>query len=110
MTLREKLRGESHKLPLFLPVNGMNRAPELPGPARLDFDEHQHLAVFCHEVQFSQRGPKVSGYNTIAFPAQVPFSLRLSFLPKEPPGVKNSHALVRRMNAARPDAAADSAQ
>jgi len=54
MTLGEKLRGESHKLLLFLPMHGMNRAPELPGPARLDFDEHQHLAVFRHEVQFSQ--------------------------------------------------------
>ena len=105
MTLGEKLRGESHKLLLFLPMHGMNRAPELPGPARLDFDEHQHLAVFRHEIQFSQRGTKVSGHDTVAFPAQVPFSLRLSFLPKEPPGVKNSHALVRRMNAAPRDAA-----
>jgi hypothetical protein len=40
MTLSEKLRGQSHKLLLLLPVHGMNRAPELSGPTRLDFDEH----------------------------------------------------------------------
>ena len=95
MTLGEKLCRQPNELVLFLSMHSINRATELSGSPRLDFDEDKHLAVLRHEVQLAQRRAKVSCDDAVAFPAQVALSFRLSFLPKEPPGVKNCHTLVR---------------
>lgn len=95
MTLSEKLRSQLDEFLLFLSVHGMDRTPELCGPSRFDLDKDQHPAVFRHEVQFAQRRAEVSGDDAVAFPTQIAFGLRLSFLPKESPGVKNCHTLVR---------------
>lgn len=95
MALSKKLGGQPNEFLLFLPVHGMDRTPEMSGSPRLDLNEHEHVAILCHEVQFSQRGSEVSGHDAVALSAQVAFCLRLSFLLKEPPGVKNCHALVR---------------
>ena len=52
-------------------------------------------------VQLAERRAEVFGDDAVAFPTQIALGLRFSFLPKEPPGVKNCHALVRCMPAAQ---------
>jgi hypothetical protein len=86
---------------LLLPIHCMNRASELCDPSRLDLNEDQHAAVLRHEIQLAERRAEVFGDDAVAFPTQIALGLRFSFLPKEPPGVKNCHALVRCMPAAQ---------
>lgn len=100
MALSEKVRSQLDKLVLFLAMDGMDCPSELSAPSRLDLDEYQHGAVLRYEVQLAQRRTKVSGDDAVPFPAQVALGLRLSFLPKESPGVKNCHTLVRWIPAA----------
>ncbi len=76
-------------------MHRMDRASELCGPSRFDLNEDHHAAVLRHEIQLAERRAEVFGDDAVAFPAQIAFGLRLSFLPKEPPGVKNCHTLVR---------------
>ena len=97
MSLSEKLGSQPDEFLLFLPMHRMNRTPEPCSPSRLNLNENQHAAVLRHEIQFAERRTEVFGDNPVAFPPQITFGLRLSFLPKEMPGVKNCHTLVRCM-------------
>lgn len=91
MASREKLRGETDHFPLFLFVHGMDRPPELLGPARLDLHEYQRRAVFRDQIELTQGGTEISREDPIAFSDQEGLRRRFSFLPKEAPGVKDSH-------------------
>src|SRR5678815_4285102 len=86
---------QADQLFLLLPVYGMDRTSEILRPSRLHLDEYQHRSVFDNEIQFTERGTEILGDDPIALPAQVALCRCLSFLPKEPSGVKNSHAIVR---------------
>lgn len=91
MTSREKLRGKTDQLLLFLFVHGMDRSPELLGPARFDLHEYQRRSVFRDQIELAQGGTEISREDPIAFSDQEGLRSRFSFLPKEPPGVKDSH-------------------
>ena len=101
MPLSEELRGQADEFLLFVPIHGMDRSSKPCGPSSLDLNEHQHIAVLRHKVQLSQRRANVFGDDAVALTAQIALGLRLSFLPKESPGVKNCHTLVRCVPAVR---------
>src|SRR4029078_13432123 len=102
MSSSEKLGGQPYESLLLLPMYRMYCASELCGPSRLDLNEHHHAVVLRDEIQLAERRAEVFGDDAVAFPQQIALGLRLSFLPKQTPGVKNCHALVRSMSAAQP--------
>lgn len=91
MASRDKLRGETDQFLLFPFVHGMDRPPELLGPARLDLHEYQRRSVFRNQIELTQGGTEISREDPIAFSNQEGLRGRFSFLPKETPGVKDSH-------------------
>jgi hypothetical protein len=95
MMLREKLRCQSNEFDLFLPVDGFDRSPKIHRPSRLDLHEYQDRTVLSDKVQLAQRRPEIFGNDAITFTTQITLSRSLSFLPEEPSGVKNCHAMVR---------------
>jgi len=99
MPLSEKLSGQPDEFLLFLPMHRIDRTSEPCGPSRLNLNEDQHASVLRHEIQLAERRTEVFGDDPVALPAQITLGLRLSFLPKETPGVKNCHTLVRCMAA-----------
>ena len=100
MSPSEKLGGQPDEFLLLLPMHRMDCAPEPCGPSRLDLNEDQHATVLRHKIQLPERRAEVFCDAPVAFPTPITLGLRLSFLPKETPGVKNCHTLVRCMSAA----------
>ena len=101
MSLSEKLSSQPDEFLLFLPMHRIDRTSEPCGPSRLNLNEDQHASVLRHEIQLAERRTEVFGDDPVALPAQITLGLRLSFLPKETPGVKNCHTLVRCVPAAQ---------
>ena len=101
MSLSQKLGGKLDEFLLLVPMHGVDRSSKLRGSSGLDFNKHEHATILGDKVELSEGRADIFRNDAIAFPPQVALGLRLSFLPKDSPGVKNCHALVRCIGAAR---------